>query len=519
MRGVVRGRLIVFVAFLLIVAVTVLGIGPGNVRRLVRALALLPKVAYYTKLARALQEIRRTELIVDPVGRYYLALGYAYRWELYTLFGQLAEDPAYQDLWLDALDSSAPLILDFVESGGTHTTITPELVQKVEKLIRRTRELAPPELRSAIDAELARFPLDQFVGMTPAQAWEHVRQHGPRLYGDLPYTPRRAPGTPRRLFLGGSRGASVALTPDNQPVFAWLHDNRIYVLEPDGHPAPVEPTVGAHTFDPDVAVDDDGTVHLVWLDDPTGRQDLYYTAKPPGGTWRSPRVLASRVGYHTPSLALDRRFVYIALSDKWVQVEKATGAVRTFESGLWGTKVSVDATTGMIHLVGDTPEGIVHALADPNTGAVFQREVVAPDHRGTSGMDVAPDGTVHLVWARVSPDSRKANVFYTWGKSGEWNTPVQLSFDNFSLAPDVAVGPDGRAHVVWYAFGTGVVFYHVLADGQPLGDPLYMVRGVAEAELPKVAVGTDGTVHVVWNQYWIFIPASDEEGIFWWSNR
>lgn len=46
-----------------------------------------------------------------------------------------------------------------------------------------------------------------------------------------------------------------------------------------------------------------------------------------------------------------------------------------------------------------------------------------------------------------------------------------------------------------------------------------MVRGVAEAELPKVAVGTDGTVHVVWNQYWIFIPASDEEGIFWWSNR
>ena len=95
---------------------------------------------------------------------------------------------------------------------------------------------------------------------------------------------------------------------------------------------------------------------------------------------------------------------------------------------------------------------------------------------------------------------------------------LPCSGSNF-LAPDVAVGPDGRAHVVWYAFGTGVVFYHVLADGQPLGDPLYMVRGVAEAELPKVAVGTDGTVHVVWNQYWIFIPASDEEGIFWWSNR
>lgn len=512
----VPGRWIVVVALLLVVATTVLGIGPGKVRRLFRALTLLPKVAYYTKVGRALQEIRRTELVTDPVGRYYLALAYSYRYELFTALDQLAGDPAHDDLWLDTLDSAAPLILDFVETGGTNTTITPELVQKVGELISRVRAVAPPALQAAIDAELARFPLDQFAGMTPAQAWEHVRQHGPRLYGDIPFTPRPAPGDPRQLFQNG-RGASVDLTPDNRPVFAWLHDNRIYVLEPGARPASVDPPAGTSNYDPDVAVDIDGTVHIAWLDDLGGRQDLYYTAKSPGGTWSPPRVLASQKGYHVPSLALDDRFVYIALSTGWVQVEKATGTVRTFESGLWGTKVDVDAA-GTVHLAGETGEGVVHALADPDTGAIFEREVVALNHRGLSALRVAPDGTVHLVWANTSPDDRQANVFYAWGRPGEWHPPVQLSFDNFSLAPDVAVGPDGRTHVVWYAVGTGLVFYQVLEGGQPVGAPLYMVGGVAEAELPKVAVGTDGSVHVVWHQPWSFLPASDELGIFWWNN-
>ncbi|HDN80461.1 MAG TPA: exo-alpha-sialidase [Chloroflexi bacterium] len=105
------------------------------------------------------------------------------------------------------------------------------------------------------------------------------------------------------------------------------------------------------------------------------------------------------------------------------------------------------------------------------------------------------DGTLHLVWADYSFSEENYEIYYTRRTDTGWDAArnVSSTSDN-SSAPDIAIGPDGLAHVVW--FEPTLVYYGVIDD---LGNiTTTFISNSLNGQAPAIAVSSDGTPYVVW---------------------
>jgi hypothetical protein len=118
---------------------------------------------------------------------------------------------------------------------------------------------------------------------------------------------------------------------------------------------------------------------------------------------------------------------------------------------------------------------------------------------------VAPDGTATVVWS-----ARNGSSFSVYtrriGPDGVPEPTVQeLSAPGAdALAPQVAVAPDGTAVVTWIRFdGSNFVVQarQIAADGT-LGPGALNYSGTGQdAAAPQLAVGADGTATIVWKRF------------------
>lgn len=79
-----------------------------------------------------------------------------------------------------------------------------------------------------------------------------------------------------------------------------------------------------------------------------------------------------------------------------------------------------------------------------------------------------------------------------------WSSPVALTGGNaISIAPEVAIDAENRAHAVWYR-GNGPVFYSSKEPGTAAWSAPVNISGAGY--YPHIAVDAQATVHVIWQE-------------------
>ncbi len=214
--------------------------------------------------------------------------------------------------------------------------------------------------------------------------------------------------------------------------------------------------------EPDIAVDADGTLHMVWSDTSILGQthDIYYRWRDPQGDWSLTYVLSDRQGVDSanPAIAVDQARV---LHLSWREIAGDSQAI-LYRSGYrssWPTAselaapvmtrvgapaIAVDAQH-FLHLTFSGQDGLQHVVREPATNMWVAGEPIAENE---------PDAT----------------------------------------SPKLAIGGEATLHVVWAAPGTAGqtdIYYRAVVPGlEPMRTPTAIATSTATVTLTPVATST-----------------------------
>jgi hypothetical protein len=275
-----------------------------------------------------------------------------------------------------------------------------------------------------------------------------------------------------------------------------------------------------------MAVEDNGTTHIVWQDMKAGGAYIYYM-KQVGGTWQAPvQVSSDTVFCHTPCIAVDPSGgVHIAWADGRVDREEIYYRSWTIGSG-WSLEEQVTNATDIACfpcIVAD--DSLVHIAYEERLGGLYRAHAVFHTYRNAIGwstpvdVDAAAardsfrpslafgaDGTLHVVYERHTantPNEHEKIVHKSWDGI-VWSGRTGLSSDlSYSRTPCIAAGDDGTLHVVWQdGENLGGDIYYTWYDGTTWELVPYLISGgISETCTPSVGVDAGGEVFVAWVDY------------------
>ncbi len=245
---------------------------------------------------------------------------------------------------------------------------------------------------------------------------------------------------------------------------------------------------GADQDDPAITLHD-GTPLVVWTDERNGNADIYMALRSTPtsfGTNRQVNDDATTTAQSEPDVAVERSI--IGGQDPVIHI-------------VWeGTR------TGNTHIY----------MADSTDGGVtFDPEELVDDGSGTGvirhkpAVSVLRGGPLVVTWEDRSDAARGWDVM----ASGRYETTAwgqTIVADDrpkaYQASPVTIVGPGGRLHAVWIDNRDGPygVYYSISANGGNAWGTVSPVDGATTDHqhlTPDIAIGSDGTAHVVWTDY------------------
>jgi len=202
-------------------------------------------------------------------------------------------------------------------------------------------------------------------------------------------------------------------------------------------------------FDPEIAIGGDGAINLAWEDSRSGTGEIFYSRSSDGGaTFSTPRKLSAAAGEASdPQIAIDRQG---RISVAWVE-EQPAGGTRIMISR---RAESVEAFSAPL-VITSGPEAEFEYLAMAAHG-----------------------DTIYLAFG--DEDTGQVYVTQSRGDALNFSKPLKLSNADATRgeakSPSIAVGGNGRIHVVWIDTSApgvaGVVVYRSSSDGQSFTGPV-----------------------------------------------
>jgi len=255
-------------------------------------------------------------------------------------------------------------------------------------------------------------------------------------------------------------GASLARPAHAQPS-GWLSETR---LTNDEGTSSTPPNNAKY-----LAVDGDGVLHVVWLDDRDRNFEIYHRMRT-GGVWGPEERLSFAAGTSArPNLAVDASgIVHLAWNDDRSGNMEIYHRYWTF--GAWSPETRITFTPGdsyasALVAVGDTLHMVYMETVDSTTTQIMHRtfanETWSPAAALTSAttgkrmvptIDRGPDGSIHVAWWDTRADAWGifGKIYYRRKAGGVW-LEEELVTDPAANAmrPSIAVDDSGRAHVAW----------------------------------------------------------------------
>ncbi len=301
-------------------------------------------------------------------------------------------------------------------------------------------------------------------------------EHGAQTAGAsalAPSTPRDAGAAPWRTpatvasTLDSAEHSTIAFTRDGAAHAIWETNNRLFAAHQSPTGTWSAPEEVAYGFAPHMIAEDNGTLHVAFVNSFMGNFETYYVVRR-NGKWSLPVNMSHTDGYSAhPKLAFGPDGV---LHATWMD--------RT--PGYWTT---------------------YHATwAEP-----FWSTRPIPSGRGEApSIAVAQDGTVYVVWQdRTSPSGAELGafeVFLAGLRDGTWTTPLNISDsrDLNTLGPDVTVTANGFAHIVWIEGDEHIRYSYGQAASWSTPTTIASAGGYANGV--RIAVESDRFLHVAWDE-------------------
>lgn len=264
---------------------------------------------------------------------------------------------------------------------------------------------------------------------------------------------------------------------------------------------------------PQVVVTEDGTVHIVWEETAEGEIGSLYHTFGSSGAWSSPTEIIG----DSPSLATgsagEVHMAYVSQSGATLDV-----FYMRWDGSAWTLPVNVSQTSGISSApaIAYTSGGVLHLIwADNTSGTMALQHGQSSDGVSWStfpipngdgeapAVAVGPGDVLNVVWQSPDALTGQNDVWYMEYDAGKWSLPeaVSDSPDVNSIAPDVAVDPDGTVHVVWQeAIGTNSAIYHAARSAGTWSSPQDVSGTLASASLPALHINSIGSGFLAWDE-------------------
>ena len=287
------------------------------------------------------------------------------------------------------------------------------------------------------------------------------------------------------------------------PVFAF-NEEQVNISETD-----------IRSEDPDIVIDDDGNVFIVWIeiDDISQTHYIYFSQIHPDGSQSIPERLP--IGYY-PRIALGTDG---SLHVVWKNSE-IIYAQRDID-GSWSPPINISHTSGSSQdpLIKVSENGVVHVLwLERDNEEIFYTQKTldgswsTPQNISNTPMiggyhyDLAVDHTfhAHVVWSDPYPAGDSSIYYSTRLDNGSWTTPIAIyqnvNMNTDAYAPMIEIDQFGTIYVVWWVLASahGEVYYTQKLIGGDWINPIKISDSPRYSTRPDLTVMPDGTVQVVW---------------------
>ncbi len=262
---------------------------------------------------------------------------------------------------------------------------------------------------------------------------------------------------------------------------------------------------------PQVAVEDSGSVDVVWLQEEGGSNtEVYYSQRGISG-WLIPQNISNTPNEASAPILLVSGGGAV-LHTVWTENQGAGNwdVFYTRREGPWASPVNISNNSGASadpRLAVDA-SGAVHVLWSDNTGGTadiyYARRALdgtwsspwnistSPVNSSVPQLAAETSGVLHAVWVEGT------DIYYRQRSAGgSWATPYNVSNSaSTSTAPRVAVDAGGAAHVVWVEDAD--IYYARRTSAGSWSSPLNISMNSGASARPQLVVDSGGAVHVIW---------------------
>ena len=236
---------------------------------------------------------------------------------------------------------------------------------------------------------------------------------------------------------------------------------------------------------PDLAVDNEGNVHIAWaqwemLGSESLYPEIYYEKVDPTGYPKVQRIAITNT--------------YLASNHPSIAVDQDLNAHIVFEEN--------------VNLPGTTDE-LYYCVVDPQGHLKVNMERVTVTSGGYSlRPDIAMDrdDTLHIVWERHSGE--ESDVYFTEIQNGIKSEALKVSNLPKAYSPSLVIDGGKDTHIVWsqnlyshIADNSRIQYAVVGSDGIISTEPMFLTYGALGAKAPAVALDGYTNVIVAWDDY------------------
>ncbi len=262
-----------------------------------------------------------------------------------------------------------------------------------------------------------------------------------------------------------------------------------------------------NSYDPSIAVDDGGNLHVVWHDHTNGPwgsdTEIMYVNYSSSAGWSNAIVISDNGTNwnngisENPSIAVDDGGnIHVVWHDH--------------TDGPWGTDIEI------MYVNHSSSAGWSNAIVISDDGTNWNN-----DNSRNPSIALDSDGNIHVAWHDLTdgPWGTDTEIMYVnHSSSAGWSNATVISDDGTnwnndeSISPSIAIDNGGNIHVVWHdltdgPWGTdGEIMYVNHSSSAGWSNAIVISDdgtnwNNGDSRNPSIAVDNGGNVHVVWHDF------------------
>lgn len=268
-------------------------------------------------------------------------------------------------------------------------------------------------------------------------------------------------------------------------------------------------TISANSF---FTVDGSGTVHIVWRDEISGKEQILYSYKAIGQSWATPvNISNSSLNASAPQIAIDPAG---GLHAVWDELGTVPGShamyVKKPQGGSWSAPIDISSPTtidGSLPQIGIDGVGKIYVVYDGGGGVLFYtiRELSGlwstpiefQRPFGNPSLAVSIDGQMFVAYE----NNLQGIMYMHRSAGGVWDSAVDVSRmpGQYCSISNIIVDNAGNVYAAWTDRTAREVYFTMKAVGDTAwSQPLNVSNSATGSWIPKMAVSSDGTLHYIW---------------------